>query len=89
MSEPKATPRAKRWTKSARSLAALTMMLSALGCASVTGAPSPASSDNALCARWPDAAHPPIAIYDGDGDVEANDKIDLLIVWEVMCGIGR
>lgn len=88
MSEPKATPRAKRWTKSARSLAALTMMLSASACATAT-APIPASSDNAFCARWPDAAHPPIAIYDGDGDVEANDKIDLLIVWEVMCGIAR
>lgn len=64
------------------------MMLSALGCATDT-APSPASSDNALCARWPDAEHAPLAIYEGDSDVEANEKIDVLIVWEVMCGITR
>lgn len=80
------------WRATARSLVALTMMLSASACATLTGGRSPASEPAGLspfCARWPDAARPPIEIWPGDSAEEQNQKIDLLIVWEVACGIER
>ncbi len=78
-------------TSSAASLAILMMLLSANACATRTGA-SPgnnSSADSAFCARWPDAAHPPVEIFDEDSPANADQKIDLLIVWENACGIRR
>lgn len=91
MRNTKATRCAKRWTATARLLAALTMMLSASACGTLTGAPNPASDArlNPFCARWPDAAHPPVEIFDEDSSENADQKIDVLIVWEAACGIER
>lgn len=65
------------------------MMLSASACATLTARRAPANSDTAFCAHYPDAARPPVNIYDGDSVEEINQKVDLLIVWEVMCGVAR
>lgn len=91
MKSGKPTRCATRWTATARSLAALTMMLSASACVTLTGAASQASDAglNPFCARWPDAAHPPVEIFDEDSAENANQKIDVLIVWEEACAFER
>lgn len=76
-----------RWKKSARSIAGLTILLTLTGCASVFGIGKKTPETNSLCSRYPDAAHPPIEFFDGDGAVEAGQKARLLTVWLVECGI--
>lgn len=66
------------------------MTLSASACATLTrAAQASETADSAFCARWPDKDRPPVWIEDGDSVREAEAKIDLLIVWEVACGIER
>lgn len=67
------------------------MMLSASACGTLTGGARQANdaSLNPFCARWPDAAHPPVEIFDEDSAENADQKINVLIVWEGACGIKR
>lgn len=78
-------------TSSAASLAILMMLLSASACATLTGArpANNSSAESTFCARWPDAAHPPVEIFPEDSSANADQKIDLLIVWENACNIDR
>lgn len=66
------------------------MTMSATACATLTRArPASEPARETFCGLYPDAAHPPIWIEQGDNEEEADAKIDLLIAWEVLCEIRR
>lgn len=74
--------------RSARSIAGLAILLTLSGCASVFGiGRQPTIETSVLCARYPDASHPPIEFFADDAGVEIEQKAELITVWMVYCGV--
>lgn len=69
------------------STALLAMMLSASACGKNTRGPILLAPNSAFCARYADADHPPVWIYESDSVTEKEEKTDLLILWERECSI--
>lgn len=65
------------------------MTMSAAGCATNTPGPIRLPAESAFCARYFDADHPPIWIYESDSETEKGEKTDLLILWERECAIRK
>ena len=65
------------------------MTLSASACETPTRGVPTEPRESAFCARYPNKDHPPVWIEPGDSERETKGKIDLLILWEVECGIER
>lgn len=81
------TPSNRRWKTSAKSIAAVMILMSATGCFKTTPDPNLQTILNSLCAFYPDKEHPPVWIEEDDSKDEKEAKIDFLIAWEVECGI--
>lgn len=82
-----ARPFAKRLTMSAKSIAAVMILMSAAGCVSDIRGARQRTILNSLCALYPDADHPPVLIEASDSQAAIDEKIDFLIAWEVECRI--
>lgn len=72
--------------KSVRLLASLMMLTSVSACETITLFRE--KTPTSFCARYYDKQHPPVWIFAEDMKIDVEQKTDLLLVWEVECGIG-